>query len=296
MYNKILRIVNKLKKYKHHSWRLIYTILKRNIYLKINYRPSSKPYLSGDTYRLMCDYSYENQGLVKLKDGDIVFASLYSIYKLEREALNQNKKFILVTHQSDDCVTEKNMNLLESKSLIRWYAQNSKITHEKLIKIPIGLEDYWRSHAGDKRHFDSLRRNKVQKKDRIIWGFNDSTNITERTKARNILSSLKIADEVNVPPYIYRKKLNNYKFVASPPGNGPDCHRTWEAIYLGVIPIVIYNSVYDQFIDLPIWFINNWEEIIDYDEKKLNEKYMKIVNNSKTHLIWAKYWESEIRR
>jgi hypothetical protein len=30
----------------------------------------------------------------------------------------------------------------------------------------------------------------------------------------------------------------NYAFVASPYGGGPDCHRTWEALILGCIPIV----------------------------------------------------------
>ena len=34
-----------------------------------------------------------------------------------------------------------------------------------------------------------------------------------------------------------------YAFVASPPGNGFDCHRTWEALVLGCIVIVQNSSV-----------------------------------------------------
>ena len=33
-------------------------------------------------------------------------------------------------------------------------------------------------------------------------------------------------------------ELSSYKFALSPEGNGIDCHRTWECLYLGVIPIV----------------------------------------------------------
>ena len=34
-----------------------------------------------------------------------------------------------------------------------------------------------------------------------------------------------------------------FAFVASPPGNGFDCHRTWEALILGCIVIVQNSSV-----------------------------------------------------
>ena len=39
--------------------------------------------------------------------------------------------------------------------------------------------------------------------------------------------------------HAYRQLLLRSKYVLSPPGNGPDCHRTWESIYLGAIPIVL---------------------------------------------------------
>jgi hypothetical protein len=32
--------------------------------------------------------------------------------------------------------------------------------------------------------------------------------------------------------------MAQWRFCVSPPGNGIDCHRTWEALYLGVIPVV----------------------------------------------------------
>ena len=35
---------------------------------------------------------------------------------------------------------------------------------------------------------------------------------------------------------------NRSKFVLSPPGNGFDCHRTYESILLGAVPIVVRDN------------------------------------------------------
>jgi hypothetical protein len=44
-------------------------------------------------------------------------------------------------------------------------------------------------------------------------------------------------------------QLGEYLYWFSPFGNGLDCHRTWEAIYTGSVPIVP-RSVLDSFYDL----------------------------------------------
>ena len=40
-------------------------------------------------------------------------------------------------------------------------------------------------------------------------------------------------------PYpAYLAEMAGHHFCLSPPGNGLDCHRTWECLYLGVVPVV----------------------------------------------------------
>jgi hypothetical protein len=53
------------------------------------------------------------------------------------------------------------------------------------------------------------------------------------------------------------------KFVVSPPGNGYDCHRTWEAIYLGAVPIVLKEYWPFQKYRLPVLVVDTWEEAFD---------------------------------
>jgi hypothetical protein len=57
------------------------------------------------------------------------------------------------------------------------------------------------------------------------------------------------------------KNMTEYAFVLSPFGNGMDCHRTWEALLCGCIPIV-RSSVFDELFEgLPVLIVNNWSDI-----------------------------------
>jgi len=78
---------------------------------------------------------------------------------------------------------------------------------------------------------------------------------------------------MNIPvsQNIYFEHLARSKFVISPKGNGPDCHRVWESIYLGAIPVVVDHISFSQFKHLPILFINDWNDVtMDFLTNKTN--------------------------
>jgi hypothetical protein len=52
-----------------------------------------------------------------------------------------------------------------------------------------------------------------------------------------------------------------YAFVLSPRGNGRDCHRTWEALILGCIPIVKMSPIDSLYDDLPVLCVRSWSDI-----------------------------------
>ena len=74
----------------------------------------------------------------------------------------------------------------------------------------------------------------------------------------------------------YFTKLPNYKFVISPEGNGIDCHRHYEALMAGCIPIVEDNphirSVYGN---CPILYTSNYSEITP---TYLTQKYTEMLD------------------
>jgi hypothetical protein len=59
----------------------------------------------------------------------------------------------------------------------------------------------------------------------------------------------------------YLQNLSTHKYAICPPGNGIDSHRIWEALYLGVIPIML-RSVFTEEIakHVPCVLLNTWEE------------------------------------
>lgn len=77
--------------------------------------------------------------------------------------------------------------------------------------------------------------------------------------------------------YFERKKQEDYyelvrqsKFVASPRGNGMDCYRTWEALYLGSFVVVKSSSLDTLYKDLPVLIVGKWE---DLSEQLLEETF-----------------------
>jgi hypothetical protein len=49
-------------------------------------------------------------------------------------------------------------------------------------------------------------------------------------------------------------------FVISPEGAGMDCHRTWEALLLGCIPVVKRSLFTKIFENLPVAILNDWSD------------------------------------
>ena len=140
-----------------------------------------------------------------------------------------------------------------------------------------------------------LRKKGGNKIPRVLYGFNINTNKSVRSKAMEVLSQYELADSIHVDSRKYRKVLNEYMFIASPAGNGIDCHRTWEALYLGAIPIVVGRHFYSQFEDFPGVILDSWEELSAFNEETLIEIYEgKRALLDKTRYIWEDYWKEVI--
>ena len=85
-------------------------------------------------------------------------------------------------------------------------------------------------------------------------------------------------------------------FIASPEGNGLDCHRTWEAIYLGLIPIVNDNYMNRFFasLGLPIICTNDWNDFATKTGDELADIYNRITTETDTEAAYYDYWEKLI--
>lgn len=91
----------------------------------------------------------------------------------------------------------------------------------------------------------------------------------------------------------YMQEMAEYKFAFSPVGDMHDCYRHWEAIMVGVIPIMIAGApIAPLFDDLPVLLVNSWDEITP---ELLEQKYKEIMAKSyNLEKLYLKYWVDQI--
>lgn len=89
----------------------------------------------------------------------------------------------------------------------------------------------------------------------------------------------------------YLENISKSKYVISPHGIFPDCYRHWESLYLSAIPITIKHPKLDSFNDLPILFLNSWDEL---SEELLIKEYDMIINKSREKLN-IEYWINKVK-
>jgi len=94
----------------------------------------------------------------------------------------------------------------------------------------------------------------------------------------------------------YYNNLARSKFMICPRGCGLDTYRMWDCLYLGCIPIVVKYDGYKDFEDLPILFIDKWEDYLSLSKNYLNAKYDEILDiNFNYDKLKFSYWENLIR-
>jgi len=78
---------------------------------------------------------------------------------------------------------------------------------------------------------------------------------------------------IDMPSSAYLRMLPHFQFVVSPEGNGIDCHRHYEALMAGCIPIVERNErLLEKYGNCPILFTDDYSEITpDYLKAKYEE-------------------------
>ena len=93
---------------------------------------------------------------------------------------------------------------------------------------------------------------------------------------------------------IFRRAVSESFFVISPPGNGIDCHRTWEAIALGAVPVVKTGTLAKSLINyLPIHEVDNWEEFLALTDFELKSLFYQYKKRPVTRALMP-YWSSFI--
>jgi hypothetical protein len=240
----------------------------------------------------------------QVKDGDTIFVRRVSLDNFFKDMHPKIKnKYILVTHVDDWPVpgpsyvsAQGYMRYLSDKKLIAWFGINSNvIAHPKFIPIPIGVFQY-KPFCDDKvnlnKFFVQLRMS-VPKDKLLYMNFSTWTN-PERELVKNLFINKPFCHYVQPTKDFksYMEEMAHFKFTLSPPGNGLDCYRTWEALLVGSIPIVKSSPLNALYKDLPVLIVHTWQEIT---ESFLNLKYKEVCSRSyNLDKLYVEYWLKQV--
>lgn len=264
-------------------------------------RPSSAPFVSGDSFRAIADHRVEPGGDFAsqlVQPGQIVFVQSSELKRFSSAILPRlASRFVLITNNGDVNIDDSFAAIASNPLTIHWFAQNATMRHPKVSAIPIGLENRNLHCNGITRDFVRLARRRTVPAMRILSSFSVQTNPSERRPAKEALERSSLVDaSPRTNSRAYRKTLVHYGFVASPPGNGVDCHRTWEALYLGVVPIVRRSSFYDFFPGLPVVAVDDWEEIASWTPRHLECLFSDLSpKTSETPYLQFSYWVGRVQ-
>src|SRR5579871_788718 len=144
-------------------------------------RRSSAPYISGDTFRTVCDFVIDEKLIpfdpAHVKDGDAIFIRPHNLdFFFSKLHPRINAHYVLVTHNSDAPAPGVFKHYLEEEKLVAWFGQNSDITyHPKFFPIPIGIANAYWPH-GDIQVVTQVRTRPEQHRDILCYLNIDNTH------------------------------------------------------------------------------------------------------------------------
>lgn len=224
------------------------------------------------------------------------------------------KGVVLIILESDVVPITKEQ--LEHINLLHCFTWNMPFCHSKLSPLPIGLNynrqfrvlEKWlvsNTYSNPTKtlcmncslHTDPERQTLLHYAKENWNQFCDFLEFIPSSFTYIIPSFIEGQIQINVTNIKCYDQWKDYKFVLSPRGAGIDCHRTWEALVVGLIPIVLSSTIDNLFKDLPVIIINSWNEITEsFLQEKYKEISMKKQNNEyNLETLHLEYWTNKIQ-
>jgi hypothetical protein len=266
----------------------------------------SPPYLTGNGFAVRCRYLWNYDGFKVNPRGTpgwvFVKTDYLDDYFRSRWGVDS---FCLFTHNSDYPITKKHRRYLDDPRVRVWLAQNVELDHPKLKSLPIGIANAGYAH-GDTAALDRIRAASRPKSRMFYANFALQNNPRERKRCLDY-SGVPLASAVNggwggfaggysQPDTFegYLEELARSYFCLSPRGNGIDYHRTWEALYVGTIPVVTRSRLSEEFSDFPMVVLRDWADFKTVPFSA--ELYEKIWNNFDTQRLHMDNYMGRIKQ
>lgn len=174
----------------------------------------------------------------------------------------EDMNFIIFTNLEDTPLTE-DIHMLIPDNVIAIHAVNALSFGGKVFPFPYGLQRIL--HPTDNRIgiLHEAIKNKVKPKKLLYINHAEHTNLSERGNIREMFGKYKYVTVDERMPYdLYCNQIQNHKFMICPQGNGVDCHRNWEVLYLKRVPVMkrsdYLQELYQKF---PVLWVDDYAQV-----------------------------------
>lgn len=218
------------------------------------------------------------------REGQPIYVHTQLLQRFRDRFLDRLRKpFVLVSGDSDRNLGGPQVpadvieDLAGHPHLIAWFAQNAVVEHPRIHRMPLGL-DYHTLSIGMLRAWgpkmtpveqeavlEQVRREAPPLPQRETQAFCNA-HLTLSHPVRRTL----VQDAQHGVLHVQKTKMSrietwrlNTRFAAtaSPRGHGMDCHRTWEALLLGALPIVDDLPTNSLLAGLPHLVVTSWSDL-----------------------------------
>ncbi len=263
-----------------------------------------REYVNADRFIALCDHvfwqdSFGGRGPdVGFGGGQTVFCKIDRIWECFGRLVRTNRRVVLVTGQGDHPVDAKRLGEAPA-NIHAWFGSNALVDDARVRPLPLGL--------GAQDSPVTLRATDIaagleDDRPRANWlyvNFRPDTNPQVRGPVYERFQKLSSEEWVTFQPPAghgdngaYLDALLTHRFVLSPPGNGIDTHRMWEALYAGAIPIVLRSPAMRAFSMLPILFVDDYSEVTP-DRLRTEEERIRRASWD-LDALFLPYWRDQI--
>ena len=257
---------------------------------------SSSPFVSGDSFKCFCNWVYEFDKAYKnsprLPGYDEIIFVQKDMVDFFLSQIERHLNAVVIIHNGDSQENFHQMNLL-SKYCKFIFSTNLEKKEEKMLAIPIGIENSHYKKNGELSYFQRINELGLKKNGICLASFNVNTNPIKRLPIRDICIKNDCDFTYPIALNEYRKKLAESYFVISPPGNGIDCHRTWEAIYHKTIPVMEVGSWLFDDLDLPVLVVDSFQDFFNISPANKINLYQNLIKKS-VHSAYLNFWVLKI--
>jgi len=187
--------------------------------------------------------------------------------------------FVLVSGDSDKMVPNEVINAAQVQKVIQytpciaWYAQNWIGEGDFVVPLPIGMD--YHTYSGAQMPIEQERLLKSIRETAKGWHFREDNifcNVQHRLDRWGDREMAIKTVTYSAPDYLIFfgkmgreetwREMIRHRYVLSPYGNGYDCHRVWESLLLGCVPIVRGGKeIKSLWAGLPVLCVDKWSDI-----------------------------------